>query len=255
MQGGKGQEHAGSSTRREKGWRLYDLDTNEFFISRDVQIFEDKFPYLESLPDKRRLLWEKYLSQPPIWEDDGTTAHPQPTPRDCPAGEAPFSKFLSARREDLRPRDLSSSQPSATDQPAGNPAPAGLISSTTGQLQQHSNVAGQPQQYSSLAGQPALGHPQHNPAQQSGTGGGAVLGRSESSHSLSRGLGLAHDASASSDSVVEHEIVDEDIAIMPLNLRGSSSSSSEELGRGHPNLDLNFNLFFSITTQDYQVST
>ncbi|XP_021749717.1 uncharacterized protein LOC110715444 [Chenopodium quinoa] len=52
----------------KKGWRLYDLETNEFFVSRDVQFFEDKFPYLESLPDERRLLWEKYFANPPMWD-------------------------------------------------------------------------------------------------------------------------------------------------------------------------------------------
>lgn len=28
----------------KKAWRLYDLETNEFFISRDVVFFEDQFP-------------------------------------------------------------------------------------------------------------------------------------------------------------------------------------------------------------------
>ncbi|XP_056849759.1 retrovirus-related Pol polyprotein from transposon RE2 isoform X2 [Raphanus sativus] len=31
----------------KKAWRMYDLDTNEFFISRDVVFFEDKFPGID----------------------------------------------------------------------------------------------------------------------------------------------------------------------------------------------------------------
>ncbi|XP_010552807.1 PREDICTED: uncharacterized protein LOC104823078 [Tarenaya hassleriana] len=31
----------------KKGWRLYDLDTRRFFVSRDVVFFEDKFPFLD----------------------------------------------------------------------------------------------------------------------------------------------------------------------------------------------------------------
>ncbi|XP_057251842.1 uncharacterized protein LOC130591897, partial [Beta vulgaris subsp. vulgaris] len=53
----------------KKGWRLFDLETNEFFVSRDVQFFEDKFPYLNSLPDEKRALWEAYFASPPVWED------------------------------------------------------------------------------------------------------------------------------------------------------------------------------------------
>ena len=29
----------------KKGWKLYDLDTREFFVSRDVQFFEESFPF------------------------------------------------------------------------------------------------------------------------------------------------------------------------------------------------------------------
>ena len=31
---------------RKKGWRLFDLDTKEFFISRDVKFFEEVFPFV-----------------------------------------------------------------------------------------------------------------------------------------------------------------------------------------------------------------
>lgn len=32
----------------EKGWRVYDLDTHEFFLSQDVNFHEDHFPFLDS---------------------------------------------------------------------------------------------------------------------------------------------------------------------------------------------------------------
>lgn len=31
----------------KKGWKLFDLDTREFFVSRDVKFFEDIFPYVD----------------------------------------------------------------------------------------------------------------------------------------------------------------------------------------------------------------
>lgn len=39
----------------KKGWRLYDLETREFFISRDVQFFEAIFPYFDSLTTADRV--------------------------------------------------------------------------------------------------------------------------------------------------------------------------------------------------------
>jgi len=33
----------------KKGWRLYDIETNEFFVSRDVKFSETDFPF-ESIP-------------------------------------------------------------------------------------------------------------------------------------------------------------------------------------------------------------
>ncbi|XP_074266144.1 uncharacterized protein LOC141588612 [Silene latifolia] len=34
---------------RKKGWYLYDLERQEFFVSRDVHFYEDKFPFLDAL--------------------------------------------------------------------------------------------------------------------------------------------------------------------------------------------------------------
>ena len=33
-----------------KGWRMFDIDRNEFFVSRDVIFFEDKFPGIDDTP-------------------------------------------------------------------------------------------------------------------------------------------------------------------------------------------------------------
>ena len=32
----------------KKGWRIYDLESNDFFVSRDVVFVEDEFPYQET---------------------------------------------------------------------------------------------------------------------------------------------------------------------------------------------------------------
>ena len=32
----------------KRGWKLYDLETQEFFVSRDVVFQEDVFPYLDN---------------------------------------------------------------------------------------------------------------------------------------------------------------------------------------------------------------
>ena len=29
----------------KKGWKVYDLETHEHFVSRDVKFFESEFPY------------------------------------------------------------------------------------------------------------------------------------------------------------------------------------------------------------------
>ena len=34
---------------RENGWCLYDLETYEFFVARDVKFFESKCPFTSSL--------------------------------------------------------------------------------------------------------------------------------------------------------------------------------------------------------------
>ena len=33
----------------QKGWKLFDLDSKQFFVSRDVKFFEDVFPFLDPI--------------------------------------------------------------------------------------------------------------------------------------------------------------------------------------------------------------
>lgn len=54
----------------KKGWRLFDLETREFFVSRDVQFFESSFPYCDVLSDATRHQWDSYLAHPGLWDDD-----------------------------------------------------------------------------------------------------------------------------------------------------------------------------------------
>ncbi|GAA0153319.1 transmembrane signal receptor [Lithospermum erythrorhizon] len=50
----------------QKGWRLFDLDTHEYFVSRDVVFFEDKFPFSAS-----SITATMSSSSPPsVWYDD-----------------------------------------------------------------------------------------------------------------------------------------------------------------------------------------
>lgn len=34
---------------RQKGWRLYDLETNKYFVSKDVVFCEEQFPYADNI--------------------------------------------------------------------------------------------------------------------------------------------------------------------------------------------------------------
>ena len=54
----------------KRGWRLYDLETHEIFVSRDVHFFEDTFPYLDSLSANARTHLENYFTNPHLWDDD-----------------------------------------------------------------------------------------------------------------------------------------------------------------------------------------
>ncbi|KMT14071.1 hypothetical protein BVRB_4g078970 [Beta vulgaris subsp. vulgaris] len=96
---GKGRgDFAGSvgSTARGANEQVSDSDRGSVPTLSDTQWKEllaalkgsksDKFPYLNSLPDEKRALWEAYFASPPVWEDAndddtpptaGTAAHPR----------------------------------------------------------------------------------------------------------------------------------------------------------------------------------
>lgn len=47
----------------KKGWRLYDLESKDFFVSRDVIFCEDKFPYTEQSESGVDDAWLEYMAQ------------------------------------------------------------------------------------------------------------------------------------------------------------------------------------------------
>ncbi|GAA0186956.1 transmembrane signal receptor [Lithospermum erythrorhizon] len=53
----------------QKGWRVFDLETREFFVSRDVEFCEDIFPCLEVVCDSKDTQWNAYLGQPSLEAD------------------------------------------------------------------------------------------------------------------------------------------------------------------------------------------
>lgn len=46
----------------KKGWRLYDLENKDFFVSRDVIFCEDKFPYSEKSESVVNDAWLEYMA-------------------------------------------------------------------------------------------------------------------------------------------------------------------------------------------------
>lgn len=49
---------------------MYDLDTKEYFVSRDVQFFEDVFSFFEKSKDHNKEQFDAYLRQPPLGDFD-----------------------------------------------------------------------------------------------------------------------------------------------------------------------------------------
>ncbi|XP_074284250.1 uncharacterized protein LOC141608805 [Silene latifolia] len=70
----------------KKGWYLFDLDTEEFFVSRDVVFYEDNFPFLTAAPPPKSNPTTAATDDAYIdW--DYTTPHTpsaRPTPNDQP---------------------------------------------------------------------------------------------------------------------------------------------------------------------------
>lgn len=97
----------------KKGWRLFDLDTREFFVSRDVHFFESTFPYCDALSAADRQQWDAYLAQPSVWDDEvyappaenfvdeanrhGAPVVAPPSPAASPVGTPPSSPAHTPR--------------------------------------------------------------------------------------------------------------------------------------------------------------
>lgn len=80
----------------KKGWKLYDLDTKTFFVSRDVKFFEDIFPYvdinLQTQPNAPTLneLPNYFEPEDPIFDQPTVESQPtteQPTVESQPTSE------------------------------------------------------------------------------------------------------------------------------------------------------------------------
>jgi len=52
----------------KKGWKIYDLETNVLFVSRDVIFHEDVFPYYNQ-EEKQAMRWQE-LDAPAHYEED-----------------------------------------------------------------------------------------------------------------------------------------------------------------------------------------
>ncbi|XP_010268113.1 PREDICTED: uncharacterized protein LOC104605176 [Nelumbo nucifera] len=110
---GRDKDKFGSRSRRcvfvgypfgKKGWRLYDLDTNEFFVSHDVVFSEHIFPYKVAVSES---LNTGVVEQPPVCNDDvhfheldsANTSNDEPTPeKDLTLEARGSSKALNERR-------------------------------------------------------------------------------------------------------------------------------------------------------------
>ena len=102
----------------EEGWRLFDLDTKEFFVSRDVKFFEDVFSFASSehvniIPDTL-VPPNPHPIHPDFAEDIFLSSEPS-TPQNPPC---PFPS-ISQQLPLSPPSSLSqTAQPSSLSQPA-----------------------------------------------------------------------------------------------------------------------------------------
>lgn len=53
----------------KKGWTVYDLETNDLFVSRDVEFFETEFPFCESASCLPEMGGEASYALDPMDED------------------------------------------------------------------------------------------------------------------------------------------------------------------------------------------
>lgn len=108
----------------KKGWKLYDLLTGEYFVSRDVQFVENEFPFTKSNPS---------ITQPsttsPLPHDVFDEAYPLPIPSD-----AEHSRSLPI---------LSTTEPFDPSEPT-EPVSSDSISGSLFEIQVHSSSKSSP---------------------------------------------------------------------------------------------------------------
>lgn len=54
----------------QKGWRVYDLESHEFFVSRDVIFSKNQFPFHENEKQKDDVGTNRTMLELPITEED-----------------------------------------------------------------------------------------------------------------------------------------------------------------------------------------
>ncbi|KAL2901144.1 Retrovirus-related Pol polyprotein from transposon RE1 [Bienertia sinuspersici] len=126
----------------KKGWKVYDLETGEIFVSRDVKFHENEFPFMDGvnsanthehateLPSNNPVIDDEFLDDLERVLALGETAPTNTPPRRTTASSSPHS---AAAPSSLQPEDSGDSS-SATVHPADRGSPATDVSSTTGSV-------------------------------------------------------------------------------------------------------------------------
>ncbi|XP_061371753.1 uncharacterized protein LOC133314306 [Gastrolobium bilobum] len=115
----------------QKGWRLFDIEAQQSFVSRDVKIFENIFPFREapvqsvSAPNSRVPTEPNYFDEGQIVHDGSDASNDSPTPsgscvplddRGSVSLEATPTNEVAARESSLLERSSSSSDASTQQQ-------------------------------------------------------------------------------------------------------------------------------------------
>jgi len=54
----------------KKGWRVYDLETRQFFVSQDVVFYENEFPYAGHITEASNPTMMTSYGDSAYWEDE-----------------------------------------------------------------------------------------------------------------------------------------------------------------------------------------